>query len=48
MANATYSLDILGTITQSVWCAEEGQYIERIVGNVNDFTLPELQSMGIK
>lgn len=42
-----YSYDFLGTITSRTWCAEEGQYIEKIVGNVYDFTQQELLSMGI-
>jgi hypothetical protein len=48
MGGATYHVDHLGTITQYRWCAEEGQYIERIIGNVYEFNQRELSSMGIQ
>lgn len=47
MTEPAYHVDSIGCITQSVWCAEEGLYIERIIGNVYEFSLPELKSMGI-
>lgn len=47
MRSATYYVDSLGTITQYRWCAEEGQYVVRIIGNVHDFTQSELSSMGL-
>lgn len=47
MREATYEVDILGSITQYRWCPEEGQYITCLIGSVYDFNQKELLSMGI-
>lgn len=45
--NASYTVDSVGCITRSVWCAEEGQHIVTIIGSVYEFNQAELKSMGI-
>lgn len=42
-----YTVDSIGYITHSVWCAEEGQHIITMIGSVYEFNQSELQSMGI-
>jgi len=44
---ASYTVDSLGCITRTVWCAEEGQHIITMIGSVYEFNQSELLSMGI-
>ena len=45
--NTTFSVDQTGTITSKKWCSEEGQYIETIIGNVDNFNQDQLEYMNI-